>query len=778
MSRSIFFACLFLVAGQYPVLSQAIIPQPVQLEKTKGLFTFAGQVSLKMGANKEVEKVGQYFKNYLQEISGMDVGLNQKADKVIEFLLVSNVELGAEGYLLSVKESAILISANTAQGLFYGVQSLIQCLPAIRTNESLAIPAMEIKDYPRFKWRGMMLDVGRHFFSTEFIKEFIDLLASYKMNTFHWHLTEDQGWRIEIKKYPKLTQVGGFRKATTTGHNKGTDGLPYGGYYTQDQIRDIVRYASERHVTIVPEIELPGHSSAAIAAYPELSCFPSEPTKPAGLAVWSGQIKGKEVQQSWGVFEDVYCPTEFTFKFIQDVMDEVLALFPGPYIHVGGDECPKESWKRSEFCQQLIKEKGLKDEHGLQSYFIQRVEQYLNSKGRRLIGWDEILEGGLAPNASVMSWRGETGGIEAAKMKHDVVMTPGSPVYFDHYQGDPATEPMAIGGFNTLKRVYHYEPIPKELSAADAKYVLGAQANLWTEYIPSVEQAEYMILPRMLALSEVVWSPEASKNWTDFNNRLKPHLAAFESRGIRFSQGNFKVEVKPNARNGKMFVELESERSEFPIYYTLDGSTPSASGFTYKGPIELTYKSPIDVKSTIVLKAILGAQIPSVKPSLTEQQFTIHKGVGYQATYQTPESRYYPGGGPLALTDGIRGSVDHGKFWHAFNGNDMIATLQFDVEKKIQTVELGTVQNYGAWIFLPSEVVVEVSADGVQFNEVGRVRNTIPNSETVIKNFKVTFNSRNAKAIRVTAKNGGACPPGHPGEGKPSWIFVDEIVID
>ncbi|MCX8490920.1 MAG: family 20 glycosylhydrolase [Cyclobacteriaceae bacterium] len=763
---------LLLLLSFTSVTSQNIIPRPVSLKTLEGQFVVDASSGIQADkTNKELMAVAAYFGNYIKNISGLELSLNQKKGKSILLSITKDNELGTEGYLLSVSPSHITISANTSHGVFYGIQSLLQILPAVRTNAALLVPAMEVKDYPRFKWRGMMLDVGRHFFSPEFIKEFIDLLAMYKMNTFHWHLTEDQGWRIEIKKYPRLTQVGAFRRATTTGHNKGTDGEPYGGYYTQEQIKDIVKYASERHITIVPEIELPGHSSSAIAVYPELSCFPQESTQPGSASVWTGEVKGKQVQQSWGVFEDVYCPSEYTFKFIEDVMDEVIQLFPGSYIHIGGDECPKESWKRSEFCQQLIKEKNLKDEHGLQSYFIQRVEKYLNSKGKKMIGWDEILEGGLAPNATVMSWRGESGGIEAAKQKHDVVMSPGSPVYFDHYQGDPESEPEAIGGFNTLKKVYHYEPIPAELSAEDAKYVLGSQANLWTEYIPSVEQAEYMILPRMLALSEVVWTPTSQRNWIDFNKRLKLHFRIFEQRGLRFSQGNFKIDFKPQSQNGKLSVLLESERDELPIYYTTDGSTPNANSTAYTSPIEIT--------KSMTIKAVLGAQLPSVKAPVVAQMFSMHKAVGYSVNYQNPNSRHYPAGGPSALTDGIRGTLDHSKFWHAFNQKDMIATIQFDSARPIHSISISAIQNFGAWIFLPSGVKFEVSEDGVNFMQVGDVSNQIQVSEktNVIKDFNATFAERKIKAVRVTARSIGTCPVGHPGAGQPAWLFVDEIIV-
>jgi hexosaminidase len=382
---------------------------------------------------------------------------------------------------------------------------------------------MTIRDSPRYTWRGMHLDVCRHFFPKEFIKKYIDLLALYKLNTFHWHLTEDQGWRIEIKKYPKLTQVGAYRKGSMIGKydDHKFDSLKYGGYYTQQDIKELVAYAQLRHITIVPEIEMPGHSVAAIASYPFLSC--------------SG--KQLKVEKEWGVFNDVYCTKDSTFNFLQDVLTEVMDLFPGKYIHIGGDECPKESWKKCSQCQARIKSEGLKDEHELQSYFIRRIEKFVNARGKQIIGWDEILEGGLAPNAAVMSWRGIDGGIAAANQKHNVVMSPGKPCYFDHYQSlNKAQEPLAIGGYNPLDSVYAYNPTPAVLGNKEQQYILGAQANVWTEYILNEKQVEYMALPRMCALAEALWLPLTKKNYADFVQRLKIQSKMLDKMNVNYAK--------------------------------------------------------------------------------------------------------------------------------------------------------------------------------------------------------------------------------------------------
>ena len=517
-----------------------IIPKPSRMEKMDGNFSITPSTQIVL-TGSGLEKSAQFLNDYLQKFYGFQL-------KVVKNSVAKNyISLNFErldhpipgAYTMQVTRNGVKINGDNATGTFYGIQTLIQLLP-LEKKKSLSIQCLEIEDKPRFTYRGMHLDVGRHFLPLDFVKKYIDFIAMYKMNNFHWHLTEDQGWRIEIKKYPKLTQIGGFRNGTIIGHHPGTgnDSIQTGGFYTQQEIKEIVKYATDRFITIIPEIELPGHASAAIAAYPQLSCFPEENTIIAPKVTWSGNKIGKQVQQSWGVYPDVFAPTEFTFKFLENVLDEVMELFPGKYIHIGGDECPKENWKRSAFAQQLIKEKDLKDEHGLQSYFIQRIEKYINSKGRQIIGWDEILEGGLAPNATVMSWRGEEGGIEAAKQKHNVIMTPGGWVYFDHSQ-TKNEDSVTIGGYLTVQKVYGYEPIPKELSLEDSKYVLGAQANVWSEYVKNPTKAEYMIFPRMSALSEVLWSSKELKNWPDFEKRMVYEFKRYEWWGVNYSKAFF-----------------------------------------------------------------------------------------------------------------------------------------------------------------------------------------------------------------------------------------------
>ena len=518
-----------------------IIPQPLSVIIEKGKFTITSATKLVVKDKKDYA-TASFLNKYLEEYYGIKLKqVSTDADKSITISSGNKEEgLTASAYKFQSGSSGIQISGNSALGSFYGMQTLIQLLP-LEKSKSLIIPAVDIEDEPRFAYRGAMLDVCRHFFSVSFIKKYIDYLALHKINYFHWHLTEDQGWRIEIKKYPNLTKVGSIRNGTIIGRypGKGNDNKMDAGFYTQEQVKEIVEYASQRFITVIPEIEMPGHSGAAIAAYPLLSCFPNDKTvipanmisEKSKLELASGRVK--LVQETWGVHTDVYAPTEYTFKFLEDVLDEVIALFPSKYIHIGGDECPKDAWKKSEFCQQMIKEKGLKDEHGLQSYFIQRIEKYINKKGRTLIGWDEILEGGLAPNAMVMSWRGEEGGIAAAKENHTVIMTPGSHVYLDKAQ-TKNMDSVTIGGFLPFEKVYSYEPVPKELNAEQANYVLGAQGNLWTEYVANPSKAEYQLFPRLSALSEVLWSTKENKNWPAFQDKMKSQYARYKIWGANY----------------------------------------------------------------------------------------------------------------------------------------------------------------------------------------------------------------------------------------------------
>ena len=493
-----------------------------------------------------------------------------------------------EAYTLKVNDDGVRIEASSNKGLFYGTLTFLQMLP-VQKDEPAHFYHCEISDNPSYAWRGMHLDVCRHFYPKEFVMKYIDMMAHYKMNTFHWHLTEDQGWRIEIKKYPKLTSIGSIREETIVAKNFDPfvgDGVPYGGFYTQEDIKEIVAYAETRYVTIVPEIEMPGHSLAALSAYPQFACT-------------EGPFKAGT---KWGVFDDIYCAgNDSTFAFLENVLDEVCELFPGKYIHIGGDEAPKSEWEKCAKCQNRIATEGLHDEHELQSYFIRRIEKYLLSKNKALIGWDEILEGGLAPQATVMSWRGEEGGIAAASEGHDVVMTPGFAMYFDHYQGDPTQEPLAIGGFTSLEQVYAYNPMPAELSPDKAKHILGAQCNVWTEYMETSEHVEYMAYPRLLALSEVVWSDSSKKDFGDFLTRLDAHYPQLDWMNVNYRIPEpFGLEEDTLWTTGTIDMPF-AHYSGASVTYTVDGSEPTTGSADVQGAQAIE----IAVGDTIVLKSRL-----------------------------------------------------------------------------------------------------------------------------------------------------------------------------
>ena len=544
---SVFFSLSSL--AQAPALN--IIPQPASLQQKEGVFVIDNSVSVNYAAgNKALQRLAAYFSDHVRRISAYRLPFNQKRPKAVLLQVNNTVRGGEEAYRLTVTPSSITVAAATPKGIFYGLQSLLQTLPAVRTNEALLVPCMEISDAPRFGWRGFTLDVSRHFYPVEAIKEIIDLLALYKLNVFHWHLTDNEGWRMEIKKYPKLTSVGAWRTEIpgSVFYKKDTlvptgPSYRYGGYYTQEQVKDVVAYAAARNITVIPEIEMPGHSGAALAAYPQFSCF-RHPQPVPNSSFWNGRTDSALMAVN-------YCAgNDSSFLFLQTILDEVLAIFPSPYIHVGGDEVDKSYWKRCPRCQRRIKEEGLKNEEELQSYFIRRMENYLLAHNRKLLGWDEILEGGLAPSATVMSWRGEKGGIAAAQMGHPVVMTPSNPLYFNRYQAGPEGEPLAAKfSINTLEKVYAYNPQPDVLSAAEKRSVLGAGAALWTEFISSVSHVEYMLLPRLPALAEALWTPLAEKDFTGFVRRLNGwHFNAWQQWGLRFHTQHFTSQTHEESR--------------------------------------------------------------------------------------------------------------------------------------------------------------------------------------------------------------------------------------
>ena len=757
-----FLIALLAILICYPAFSKnhkkpVIIPEPFSLILKKGYFKFSESTKINIGDEKYRSDAG-IFNQYLKKYYGFELEII-KNDNILPACIniFPTIPVKDEAYGLDITKSEITIYGDQNGGVFHAFQTLKQLIPAGK-KKHLKIKCMAMYDYPAFPWRGMHLDVCRHFFPKEFIKEYIDFLAFYKMNTFHWHLTDDQGWRIEIKKYPELTKTGAYRKGTKPGHSSGNetnyDTSLYGGYYSQDDIREIVEYARQRHISIVPEIEMPGHSLAAITAYPVFSCT-------------GGPFN---VATKWGVFDDVFCPKDTTFMFLEDVLTEVLELFPGKYIHIGGDEVPKTRWHSCPNCQALIKSKGLKDESELQSYFIRHIDSFITAHGRNIIGWDEILDGGLAPNAAVMSWRGIEGGIAAAKQHHSVVMTPGGYCYFDHYQGDPRNEPLAIGGYTTLEKVYSFNPVPAGLDSIEKKFILGAQGNLWTEYIADTKQVEYMVFPRICALSEVLWSPAAIRNYPDFRKRLVPHFKLLDLYGINYSKAIFEIRktVQANPASTGVLFSLTQEYKTGTIRYTTDGTDPTSK---YK-----KYKKPLSIQSDCIVKAA-GFDKKGNKKGQVEQQFHINLASGKKINLTNEPSQSYNNGGAGTLVDGVLGRIPwNGKEWLGFSGKDLTAVIDLGRNSIVRKISLDVLRAEASWIYLPKNIDVYISADGSNYIKVGSSDSLaiVAAGRTILFN----FNPAVARYVKITAANLGKIPVGKPGEGYDAWLFVDEISVE
>ncbi|MGS2725890.1 glycoside hydrolase family 20 protein [Psychroserpens sp. BH13MA-6] len=693
-----------------------------------------------------------FLLNFIEK--GSNFKLEESNDiQFIKDLSISN----EEGYILNISPKHIQIKAATDQGAFYGVQTLRQLLPVAFENGSFSddtvkIPCQLIKDAPQFPYRGMHLDVSRHMFSVAFIKSYIDAIAMLKMNTFHWHLTDDQGWRIEIKSYPKLQEVAAFRDETLIGHYSDQphryDGQNYGGYYTQDQIKEIVAYAASRHVTVIPEIEMPGHAQAAIAAYPNLGC--------SGEAV--------NVAQKWGVFETIYCSKDETFTFLENVLDEVCDLFPSKYVHIGGDEAPKTAWKSCDSCQSRITSEALSDEHELQNYFITRIEKYLNSKGKQIIGWDEILEGGLAPNATVMSWRGTEGAIEAARQKHQVIMTPTSHCYFDYYQSTNENEPLAIGGYLPLEKVYHFDPIPEELTASEATYILGAQGNLWTEYIQNEDQLEYMVFPRILAMSEVVWSHPNLKNYDNFIERLEHFHSRLNALDINYANHLYEIDGKIISKNNDLYYELSTLSTGKDIRVSLNGDEPHLSSRFYTNPIH------IDTSKIIKAAVFKKDTLQKLGPTFTKI-FNFHRAVGKSISIDKTPHASYAGSGPEGLINSISGSDKRfgDKEWLGFWGDDIEITIDLGEELDIHSVATRFHNGNGQWIYAPKKVSLELDND--------LLTHSISQNSSIL--VPVSFDvQQRSRYIKLRIPNYGIIPDGKQGAGNKAWTFIDEIIVN
>lgn len=750
------------VDSRYP-----LIPLPANLQPKEGEFLISPTTLLSVNAEAKeaselVDFLGEVISASLQgkkiktRVSNAEGAPETNS---IQLLIDGNSSIPPEGYELEVQPGWIQLKASSPTGAFWGVQTLRQLLPPVKGKsgqEPVAVPCVRIEDAPRFSYRGLHLDVVRHMFPVAFIKKYIDLMSRYKLNTFHWHLTDDQGWRIEIKKYPALQKVAAFRNETLIGHYSDQperfDGKRYGGYYTRKEVNEVVEYARLRHVTIIPEIEMPGHALAALSAYPGLGCTGGPYT----------------AATKWGVFEDIFCAgNDETFHFLEDVLEEVMTLFPGKYIHVGGDEAPKKRWKNCPKCQARIKAEGLKDEHELQSYFIQRIEKFLNARGRQLIGWDEILEGGLAPNAAVMSWRGASGGIEAARQGHDVVMTPNAHLYLDHYQGQGPAEPVAIGGFTPLKEVYDYEPVPAELSGAATARVLGAQGNLWTEYIPTPEHAEYMVYPRALALAEVVWTPVDQKNYNGFLKRLQGNLQHLSALEVNYARHVFDVQGTAKADAGRLLVTLHSEDQSAEIRYTLDGSQPVISSPKYENPLSID--SPVTVKAARFKNGQLVGNV-------FEQVYFAHRALGKTVSLTQAPSEKYPGEGPQSLVDGLPGSARTADNWLGWEGQDMEAVVDLGEAQLVNSISLHFGNSRGQWIHAPAKVEVWFSYDGSAFTPYFEQAG-ISSDEATVK-LDIPVGEENIRYIKVIAHNAGEIPSGNPGAGHQAWLFADEIIVE
>ena len=670
-----------------------------------------------------------------------------------------------EGYVLTTTPEGININGQTENGVFYGIQTLRKSIPAEAKGATILIPAGEIKDEPRFSYRGMHLDVGRHFFPKEFMKKYIDLLALHNMNTFHWHLTDDQGWRIEIKKYPKLTEIGSQRSRTVIGRNtQEYDNTPYGGFFTQEEAKEIVKYAQERYITVIPEVDLPGHMLAALAAYPEMGCT-------------GGPY---EVCPRWGIFEDVLCiGNDQTMQFLEDVMNEIIEIFPSKYVHIGGDEAPRTRWEKCPKCQARIKTEGLKAdknhtaEDRLQSYCMTRIEEFLNSKGRQIIGWDEILEGDVAPNATVMSWRGMEGGIKAAQLGHDVIMTPTSFCYFDYYQtADTKDEPLGIGGYVPIEKVYSLKPVPAVLTEEQSKHILGAQANLWTEYIHSSEHVEYMVLPRMAALAEVQWTQPEKKDFKDFTKRLARLMKFYQRDGFNYAKHVFdlKVDFTPDVAKKAVVVTL-STIDDAPIYYTLDGTEPTTASLKYTEPVAITETA--DFQAVVIR--------PEGKSKVVNKKISFNKATycPIELTFQPSEK--YKFGGAITLVDGMKGNDSYATgAWLGFVGGDVEAIIDLGQESEIKQVATNAIVDMSAWIMGSTGLVVSISDDNKEFREVA-VKD-IPAETNIdkkgVENYEITFDPVKARYVKVVIKRSPALPKGHAGEGKAAYMFIDEIEVN
>lgn len=766
----ILFSTCFYACSEKRTLNSdyEIIPKPLDVN-CKGDASFLlkdGIAVIYPENNQKMQDNAEFLVDYVERQTG--VKLTSYAGMPVDGAICLTLDLSddnAEAYKLIVNDKRVCISGASEAGVFYGIQTLRKSLP-VAQDINVNLSAVEIYDKPRFAYRGAMLDVARHFYTVDEVKTFIDMLALHNINRFHWHLTDDQGWRIEIKKYPKLMSVASERKETVVGrwYSGIYDGKPYGGYYTQDELRDVIDYAAKRHITIIPEVDLPGHMQAALTAYPELGCT-------------GGPY---EVRTIWGVSQDVLCVgNDFTLQFVKDVLSEVADIFPSEYIHIGGDECPKVRWEKCPKCQERIKSLGLKSdakhtkEQRLQSYMIQEAAKYLKEKGKRIIGWTEILEGGLVPDATLMSWIGESGGIEAAHQHHDVIMTPNTYLYFDYYQSKKVEdEPLAIGGYLPIEKTYNYEPMPKELTKEEQQYIKGVQANLWTEYIPVFSQVQYMVLPRLGAAAEVQWTDPSKKDYKDFLRRV-PHLVAvYDCYGWNYATHVYDVNVdmKADTVNHVLNVQL-STMADDPIYYTLDGQDPTEKS--------LKYTKPFTIDQSVVLKTM--AVHPDRTSKISVDTIRFNKATLKPVVLLLPnESRFSPDG-PVVLVDGRNGnhSFDTGA-WLAVAGNDLEAVINMQAETILSSASVHVYVRKDAWLFDARGFSVSVSSDNKNYKEVAsqEYKQMQESDSDGIIEHELSFDPCKATYVKIKVISEKSMPDWHWDAGKAPFLLVDEIILN
>lgn len=766
----ILFSTCFYACSEKRTLNSdyEIIPKPLDVN-CKGDASFLlkdGVAVIYPENNRKMQDNAEFLVDYVERQTG--VKLTSHAGMPVDGAICLTLDLSddnAEAYKLIVNDKRVCISGASEAGVFYGIQTLRKSLP-VAQDINVNLSAVEIYDKPRFAYRGAMLDVARHFYTVDEVKTFIDMLALHNINRFHWHLTDDQGWRIEIKKYPKLMSVASERKETVVGrwYSGIYDGKPYGGYYTQDELRDVIDYAAKRHITIIPEVDLPGHMQAALTAYPELGCT-------------GGPY---EVRTIWGVSQDVLCVgNDFTLQFVKDVLSEVADIFPSEYIHIGGDECPKVRWEKCPKCQERIKSLGLKSdakhtkEQRLQSYMIQEAAKYLKEKGKRIIGWTEILEGGLVPDATLMSWIGESGGIEAAHQHHDVIMTPNTYLYFDYYQSKKVEdEPLAIGGYLPIEKTYNYEPMPKELTEEEQQYIKGVQANLWTEYIPVFSQVQYMVLPRLGAAAEVQWTDPSKKDYKDFLRRV-PHLVAvYDCYGWNYATHVYDVNVdmKADTVNHVLNVQL-STMVDDPIYYTLDGQDPTEKS--------LKYTKPFTIDQSVVLKTM--AVHPDRTSKISVDTIRFNKATLKPVVLlQSNESRFSPDG-PVVLVDGRNGnhSFDTGA-WLAVAGNDLEAVINMQAETILSSASIHVYVRKDAWLFDARGFSVSVSSDNKNYKEVAsqEYKQMQESDSDGIIEHELSFDPCKATYVKIKVISEKSMPDWHWDAGKAPFLLVDEIILN